>query len=35
MRALDRSKNSKNGAAEYSDWDSFHLKNFSAKKAFA
>jgi hypothetical protein len=35
MRAPDRSKNSNYGAAEASNWDSFHLENFLAKTAFA
>jgi hypothetical protein len=35
MRTLDSSKNSKNGAAEALDWDSFYLQNVSAKTAFA
>jgi hypothetical protein len=31
MEAPDSSKNSKNGAAEAPDWDSFNLQNLSAK----
>jgi hypothetical protein len=33
-RAPDCSKNSKCGAAESPDWDSFHLQHFSAQDAF-
>jgi hypothetical protein len=34
MRALDTSKNFKYWAAEFPDWDSFHLQHVFAKNAF-